>query len=262
MTKKRPVDPEKNLAFELSMMREHRINEPSVSYKVGDFVIHGAVKESRITEVLDGGRILRLHEICTDGNYGKPFDYERDCYTEWHNVIPFRKWKDSDQRKREKFWIQMFNTSVSGLIHRYHCSPINMDPPYQRGFVWGKEDKKALIESIFDDVDIGKFVLRKLPFSPHPAPHSEIVDGKQRLSALVDFYEGRFMWRGSFFRDLHPQDQNHFEGYQVSLGELSEDSTDEQVLRCFLRLNTSGKSQDPSHLDSVRVMLDKEKGGR
>lgn len=74
----------------LKDVRKHLINEPTIQYAVGQRVQRGAVKQSIITEILDGGRVLKLHEICTENNYGNPYDYERDDYVPWHNVTQMR----------------------------------------------------------------------------------------------------------------------------------------------------------------------------
>lgn len=81
----------------------------------------------------------------------------------------------------------------------------------------------------------------------------EIVDGKQRLNALMEFFEGRFKFKGLYFREMHVFDQNHFENYPVSVGEC-ENISRAQILKYFLKLNVSGKPQDPNHLEFVRKL--------
>lgn len=255
MTKRAKVLTEEQVRLnELDMLLNHNkpISEPTIQYKVGQRVRRGNVKRSVVTEVLDGGKILRLHETRTNENYGNPFDYERDDLVAWFDVEP---WKDWDGVKpihqEDRLRINYYQTQLQSLLRRH----VDFDPDYQRGFVWGLSDKQDLIESIFMEVDIGKFVFRNLPYAPHPAPHYEIVDGKQRLSALVEFFEGRFAWRKTLFRDMHPRDRSHFECYGVSLCDLAESTTRKQVLEVFVRLNTSGKPQDPEHLAHVKAML-------
>lgn len=73
-----------------------------------------------------------------------------------------------------------------------------MDPDYQRDYVWADKDKEYLLDSIFSKLDIGKFVLveqdSKVWFETHNM--YEILDGKQRLSTLVAFYENRIPYHG------------------------------------------------------------------
>lgn len=260
MTKKAKAPPsaEQQVRNELDMLTTHGrvIPEPTILYKEGQRVHHGSVKHSVVTEVLDGGKILKLHETCTNENYGKPYDYERDMHIAWFDVEPWRSWAGVEPiHQRDRLRINYYQTMLRGLISRN----VDFEPDYQRGFVWTLPDKQDLIESIFLEVDIGKFVFRKLPYAPHPAAHYEIVDGKQRLSALTEFFEGRFAWRKTLFRDMHPRDRSHFENYAVSVADLWEGTTRAQVLEVFVRLNTSGRPQDPEHLDHVKSMLKKAK---
>ena len=254
--KKKEHTPEEIRESELGMVADRFFNEPTILYKIGDKVQHGACKESHVTEILEGGKIIGLHQTVTDNNYGRPVDSERDIFVSWQDIQPYREQIEGSGIHKERYLINYYQTSLDGLLHRFYFSGVNFNPPYQRDFCWTVEDKQFLIESIFQDVDIGKFVFRKLPFAPHPAPHCEIVDGKQRLKALLDFYECRFKWRGLTYHELHWRDQYHFTGYNVSMGELSEDISDAQVIDAFLRLNTGGRLQDPAHIEKVKRMLE------
>lgn len=85
---------------------------------------------------------------------------------------------------------------------------------------------------------------------------SEILDGKQRMRAILDFYEDRFQYKGKYFSQLSVKDQNHFKRYPVSVAETSEMSK-EQVLRYFINLNSNGKVMSQDHLNKVKQMLEK-----
>lgn len=61
--------------------------------------------------------------------------------------------------------------------------PPNLNPSYQRGDVWKNTDRQALIESILRGVPLPSIILlRTGPSSPY-----EVVDGKQRLTAILRF---------------------------------------------------------------------------
>lgn len=263
MAKRKAVDPQEQLDHQLSEIRKLRIAEPTIIYKVGQRVQRGAIDHADVAEVLDGGKVLRINETWTarQSRVSEPFEVKRVSYVAWHDVEP---WKDFSQEKPffqgERYHLSYYQSQLRTLFGRHYFFGTDYAPEYQRGFVWELSDKVKLIESIFQEVDIGKFVYRHLPFAPHPAPSYEIVDGKQRVNALIEFFEGRFRWRGTLFRDLHPRDRSHFENYSVSVADLDERSTKEHVLNVFIRLNTAGRPQDPSHLDKVRKMLSKSSG--
>lgn len=85
----------------------------------------------------------------------------------------------------------------------------------------------------------------------------EILDGKQRVTAICEFYENRFPYKGKYFNDLCAKDQNHFENYHISLAEV-EYADKATILKYFLMLNTGGKVMDETHLDKVRNMYSEE----
>lgn len=59
----------------------------------------------------------------------------------------------------------------------------NLTPSYQRGDVWANSDRQSLLESILRGVPLPSIILlRTGPSSPH-----EVVDGKQRLTAILRF---------------------------------------------------------------------------
>jgi len=80
---------------------------------------------------------------------------------------------------------------------------IDMNPPYQRrGKLWSASDKAYLIDSIINEYDIPKLYMadftrgdstlnkKKLPYA--------IIDGKQRLEAIFDFYDGKIVLNDDF----------------------------------------------------------------
>lgn len=59
----------------------------------------------------------------------------------------------------------------------------NLTPSYQRGDVWANSDRQSLLESILRGVPLPSIILlRTGPSTPH-----EVVDGKQRLTAILRF---------------------------------------------------------------------------
>lgn len=60
---------------------------------------------------------------------------------------------------------------------------LNLTPSYQRGDVWRMGDRQALIESVVRGIPLPSIILlRTGPDTPH-----EVVDGKQRLTAILRF---------------------------------------------------------------------------
>ena len=63
-----------------------------------------------------------------------------------------------------------------------------LDAPYQRARLWTEEQNRNLIKSLLEGIPIGViFTNNRDRF----AASDNIVDGKQRISAIRDFFEGK-----------------------------------------------------------------------
>jgi hypothetical protein len=73
----------------------------------------------------------------------------------------------------------------------------------------------------------------------------EVIDGQQRISAVVDFLEGKYRlsrnlsapWAGKSFQDLSHDEQTTIQRYEFS-AEVFQSLSDLEVLELFSRLNT------------------------
>lgn len=119
--------------------------------------------------------------------------------------------------------------------------------------MWDFDDKVKLIDSIFNNVDIGKFVLINRPYKTGQKSY-EILDGKQRLLALIEFFENRFEYKGVMFKDLSFTDKTHFENYSISWCDVKDEITKKQKYQYFLKLNIGGKPVDKKHIAMVQQL--------
>ena len=136
---------------------------------------------------------------------------------------------------------------------------------YQRPLCWSLKDKQLLLESIYNNVDCGKIVvrnrgweeLRKLQKEGHELAWKDVVDGKQKLHAIKSFMDGEYPdLHGNYFEDLSDQAQRRLTNNQlISYSELPEKTTDEEVLKQFLRLNFAGVPQSQEHLEYIKSLL-------
>ena len=138
---------------------------------------------------------------------------------------------------------------MKNVFNMYYQYNVNMNPIYQRGLEWEDEDNECLIDSIFKNIEIGKFAFIENDIFDKNFGY-EILDGKQRLNALVNFYEDRFTYKGKYFSDLSERDKTHFLSFNVTVG-IVECENDLQKLLYFYRLNRCGKTITESHLKEI-----------
>ena len=256
-----PVTYEDFLALEWACWETHHtyetvnIPEPSYHLTVGEKVIYGALQDCVIAEVLDGGKILHLNYHDKGKSYSKDFDNGRKprlCW--WIDVDPIALEGDTSF-SRDRLNTNYRQTSLDSLIHMaYHRGFID-SPDYQRGYVWTLEDKQKLIRSIFNRADIGKFVF--LEDETYREYRLEIVDGKQRLRAILDFYEGRFEFEGKTWYQLSRRDKAAFGDIMVQSATLQRSMVKRSdVLWLFLQLNAGGVPQTDEHIAYARKLYE------
>lgn len=235
------------------------IPEPTYFYNVGDEVRFGAMKKAVVEEIIENGKGYILRCIATDRNYGNPYDYETYRFATWLSVRPVGTHTEIFT-KNEDVKLRFSNCTIESLLHKIYNFGVDMEPDYQRGYVWSDEDREYLLDSIFSNIDIGKFAFIHLDSEEwHKRGYSyEVLDGKQRLHTLCLFYENRIPYKGVYFNDLCGKDRNTFMEHDVTCAEI-ENSDKKTIYKYFLMLNRGGKQMDKSQLENVEKLYQAEK---
>jgi hydrogenase maturation factor len=236
--------------------RLHLIPEPMFKLSIGDKVRIGTYIDTEVSEILFDGKVYGITYSIHHTNYGNPYTtHGNKRLIAWMDI---RKEVSNETEifvEREDLRLQYSQRTMGDLFSKAYKFGLNLDPEYQREHVWTIEDKISLIDSIFNNIDIGKFVYVHLGYSGEYI--YEVLDGKQRIRAILDFYEDRFKYKGKYFSDLSNRDQDHFDGYSISYAEI-QNATYEQKLKYFLKLNTGGRIMAKEHLEKVQKMLDEK----
>lgn len=238
------------------------LHKPTRIYKIGDRVKYGNWNWCHILEVFDAGKYYKVAAITENIEYG---NYKGEnfkiSYQAWTSLLPYRTLTEMNSppflQKNEDLFLNYSQRDISGIILMYFNPGLDLNPKYQRGNVWSKIDKILLIDSIFKNIDIGKFTIIRRNWAIETKSY-EILDGKQRINALIEFYEDRFKYKGLKYSELHWRDQNHFKYYNISYAE-SKPMSEKQKYRYFLNLNVTGKPVDPKHIEHVKQLLKETK---
>jgi hypothetical protein len=250
------------------------IAPPPGLYKPGELVQVGRMPVGRVERVLADARVLIVSspEAPTKENPNPAQDEESrtvfSCPSFKARKYLYEEPKTNFLREHVKlYYSQRF---VSDLLFKVVDFGVDFNPPYQRGMVWDIEDKQLLIDSIFRGADIGKFVFltrehetkKNADGQQETLPLYEILDGKQRLSALIEFVYDGFTYNGLRFSQMSESDRRFITNYSVNIAEIPKESMSEaDILRLFIRLNTAGKPQDPDHLKKLQAELEKIEDG-
>lgn len=135
---------------------------------------------------------------------------------------------------------------------------------YQRELVWTENDKRKLIQSIYMGNSCGSIIFREHSYESLEEKYNngerelyfyDVVDGKQRLSTLIQFISDGFKdFYGNYFSDLSDHAQKKFGSSMVfSYGEMN--CTDKETIEQFLKVNFDGVPQSTKHLNKVENIL-------
>jgi len=139
----------------------------------------------------------------------------------------------------------------------------------QRELVWENWQKSQFILSIL----MGRYIphislIRSRDFvglSISGAPVYQVIDGKQRLSTVMEFYSGKFEveHEGQLytFKDLDGAAQEAFLGYwftaTVAYEYADAKIADADKVRWFNQINFAGTPQDKAHQEMLRGCLER-----
>lgn len=157
--------------------------------------------------------------------------------------------------KKEEYFVKKLICPIHRFILHDKENELRF-PNFQRDYVWSEEDKIKLIESIFDNIEIGRIVLHE-EFNPKKSQDTwcyEVIDGKQRLGAILDYIKDKFRVRGKLFSELSELDKRSLSFITIPVSEVKNLPRKYQ-LDLFIKVNTTGVRMSEEHLEKVKKEL-------
>ena len=90
---------------------------------------------------------------------------------------------------------------ISWFLDLFDRKQLDLEPPYQRKSVWSPKDKKFFIDTIFRNYPSPAIFLHK-SINDQGQSLYHVVDGKQRLSTIIDFVQDKIKIDVEFGDDL------------------------------------------------------------
>lgn len=236
----------------------HRAGAPTRQYEIGVYVQYGGWEKSVIIDKFENGL---YYEVRSEGEWHDYRRKEAKCvqctFVPWAKLLPLRK-GDSNFTTNEDIRLSYSNSTIEALLNKHLLSGVDFEPEYQRDFVWTDADRQALLDSVFMGADIGRFVFRVKDddeIDLEQEIYYEIVDGKQRMLTLLDFYTGRYTYRGVHYHELSPRDRRRFDDASVSIADVRH-LDKAGTLRLFLMLNRGGWPVSDDVIQNARKTLE------
>lgn len=89
--------------------------------------------------------------------------------------------------------------SIQEIYRKIENKQLKLDPDYQRNKIWKQDKKIAFIESLFMGIIVPPIYVVEIPGENMLSSCTyEIVDGKQRLTAIYEFLCGKYKLQGKY----------------------------------------------------------------
>ena len=134
---------------------------------------------------------------------------------------------------------------------------IDMDPDFQRGYVWNQNQKEQYVEWILRNGNSGRDI-----YFNHPGwfrrwdGQMVIVDGKQRVEAVLGFLHDEVKAYGHYKSEYTDRMRMTSSGFSVYVADLE---SREEVLQWYLDMNTGGTYHTAEEVNKVKELLHAEK---
>ncbi len=136
---------------------------------------------------------------------------------------------------------------IQDLLNLHKDGALNLNPWYQRRSVWTNSQKAYLINTIFEQKPVPSIYIRHSLDIDADRSIREVVDGQQRIKAVLEFSQDIFAAFHPSYRkrvrysQLTKSDLSNFKLTSLSVGYLL-GATDEDVIEIFGRLNSVAKT--------------------
>jgi hypothetical protein len=151
---------------------------------------------------------------------------------------------------------------VGGLERNLEQFKVNIDPEYQRGHVWTEEQQSLFVGAFLENSRACPPFIMNFVDGTTYGP-SEVVDGKQRLTALRQWLNGEIIAHAPcgisvWHKDLEKTDLSAL-AMMVTMQWKFVGLSKIEVMKYYLRLNSGGTVHSKKELDRVRKLIEETK---
>jgi len=149
--------------------------------------------------------------------------------------------------------------AVGWVRDMYRAKLLDLDPPYQRRSVWNTSFKQLFIDTVLRNYPCPPIFVN-MEITESGASLYRVIDGKQRLLAILEFVEDKFPiskekyslpnLAGKYFSQLDPETQKKIYGYFLPFEFFTE--VDEEVTEIFDRFNRNVQRLNAQELRHAR----------
>lgn len=147
--------------------------------------------------------------------------------------------------------------TIKDIYEQFNTGKLTVDQSYQRRHVWMPQDKVRLIETILMGLIVPEVFFWPASIEPETGNTlTHIVDGQQRIDAIVDFIDCKYKLNSKYliddrmkelygnlsFSELPADAKTAIWTYKLSIVDIDKSWTMEQIKTMFYRLNLTNYS--------------------
>ena len=133
----------------------------------------------------------------------------------------------------------------------------DVDPDFQRGHVWTRAQQSAYIEFRLSGGMTGREIHLNYETPLTPEQKTMLVDGKQRVTAVLDFLADKIPVWGLFRSEI--TDFPRMDPEVSFIFHVNDLKTRADVLQWYIEMNTGGMVHSAEEIARVRGLLNEEK---
>ena len=240
-----------------------------INPKIGDKVYSGRNKCFENLEIIgiNGRKIL-----CKGKEYLFKTQKHEEGYEEFENkefldIELFENDIESEENLTKKLkWNKILEISrdvcldLRYLYEYYIEGELDLEPFYQRDYVWSLEQKLAYIRAVFEkEIETKPTLILNYKYEEkhENLKRYEVLDGKQRLKTLFDLVEDKLiLWNGKKFSELSFQDKKHILNHTIRYTQIKKrdlgNLTEVEKVELFLEINELGTKMSEEHIKNIK----------
>lgn len=236
------------------------------NFTIGDFIYIDPNKEAYINEFIE----INNEYYIIPNNYNEGIDNPIPLY-----LISHKKRNESSDNSifkinKEKtiadiITKEVITSQVQFLIKFIAENQLDLNPIYQRDYVWSTKQKQSFITSLVQGKTTIKptYLYNNVPINE---PMYEVLDGKQRINAVLSYMKNEFSVNGFYYKDLSIKDTNKFlhlpvEYTRIKYYHPQKGHTTmplEYKIELFLQINEYGQRMSDNDLEKAKQYMQKK----
>lgn len=132
---------------------------------------------------------------------------------------------------------------------------LEISPDFQRAHVWTEQQQISFVEFLLKGGDTSPILFNCKGWGINWEGPFQLVDGKQRLTALLRFLNNEIPAFGAYYKEY--TDSIRFADTRLQFW-VNNLKTRKEVLQWYLEINSGGTPHTAQELDKVKELLKKE----